>query len=99
MRPLATIPARPAAAATLRPVPMRPYTPVNGRRRLFAQTRQAAAERPNLPADAVEQIAQRVVELLRLERETIQGSQAGQPDWIDAEELARRFGLTRTWVY
>jgi hypothetical protein len=98
MRGLATIPTRPAAA-TLRSVPMRPPAPVGGRRGLFAQARRGAAERPNLPTDAVEQIAQRVVELLRLERERIQPNQASQPEWIDAEELARRFGLTRTWVY
>jgi hypothetical protein len=98
MRALATIPTRPATA-TLRPEPMWPPAPVGGRRGLFAQARRPAAERPDLPTDAVEQIAQRVVELLRLECETIQGNQASQPELIDAEELAQRFGLTRTWVY
>ena len=43
-------------------------------------------------ADLVEAIAQRVVELLRHDERP-------QPELVTAAELARRFGVDRSWVY
>jgi hypothetical protein len=41
----------------------------------------------------VEALARRVVELLRAE-----AAVAGD-EWVDCREVARRFGLSRSWVY
>jgi hypothetical protein len=46
-----------------------------------------------LHTDDIEAIARRVVELQR------EGLGAPAPDLVDAAEIARRFGLTRSWVY
>src|SRR5438874_2583367 len=45
----------------------------------------------HLDPASVEAVASRVVELLRCEE--IGG------EWIDAAEVARRFGVTRSWAY
>lgn len=61
----------------------------------WARVRRAAGE---LTPDAVEQIAQRVVELLRAG-----DAERGEPDsaarLVSAAQLARRLGVTRAWVY
>jgi hypothetical protein len=50
--------------------------------------------------EAIEQIAQRVAQLLRHdETGPIDDGPSKPPELIDADELARRFGLTRGWVY
>jgi hypothetical protein len=54
--------------------------------------RRAAAE---LTPYAIEQIAQRVAQLLREHHDT----QAVTGRLLDATELARHLGVTRTWVY
>jgi hypothetical protein len=61
----------------------------------WARVRRAAAE---LTPDAIEQIAQRVAELLRhggAEPE----APASTPQLVSAAQLARRLGVTRAWVY
>jgi hypothetical protein len=45
-----------------------------------------------LDREDVEAIARRVAELLRPER-------AMHPQYVDASTIARRFGVTRAWVY
>jgi hypothetical protein len=62
----------------------------------FARARRAAQE---ITPDAIEQIAQRVAQLLRHEPHSLDDGPGKSPELIDAEELARRFGLTRAWVY
>ena len=62
----------------------------------LARARRAMQE---MSPDAIEQIAQRVAQLLRYEPESIEDGQTKSPELIDAEELAKRFGLTRAWVY
>jgi hypothetical protein len=51
-----------------------------------------ASSRIKLDAQTIEAIARRVVELL--ERRGLQ-----QRELVDASELARRFGIERSWVY
>jgi hypothetical protein len=51
-----------------------------------------ASPRVKLDSQAVEAIARRVVEIL--ERRELQGREL-----VDAAELARRFGIERSWVY
>jgi hypothetical protein len=51
-----------------------------------------ASPRIKLDPQAVEAIARRVVEIL--ERRGLQGREL-----VDAAELARRFGIERSWVY
>jgi hypothetical protein len=51
-----------------------------------------ASARIKLDPDTVEKIARRVLELL--EQRGLQ-----KRDLVDAAELARRFGIERTWVY
>jgi len=100
MRALSTLPARRGGTiSTLGPIHPHPPRTNTGEPRpagRLARARRAAAE---LPPDAVEQIAQRVVQLLRLEGQTIDASPASGPELLNAAQLARRFGLTRTWVY
>lgn len=100
MRALSTLPSRRSATiGALGPIHGRPPRTNTGAPRptgRLARARRAAAE---LPPNAVEQIAQRVVQLLRLEGQTIDGSPASGSELLNAAELARRFGLTRTWVY
>ena len=61
--------------------------------RLGFQTYKAmASPRIKLDPQAVEAIARRVVEIL--ERRGLQGREL-----VDAAELARRFGIERSWVY
>lgn len=71
-----------------------PWTqaPLPGR---WARVRRAAAE---LTPEAIEQIAHRVVELLREHRDqpTARTASGGL---VDAAQLARHLGVTRTWVY
>jgi hypothetical protein len=50
-----------------------------------------------LTADAIEQIATRVVELLREDTEERHRDRGG--GLIDATQLARRLGVSREWVY
>lgn len=54
--------------------------------------REMASTRIKLDPQAVEAIARRVVEIL--ERRGLQGREL-----VDAAELARRFGIERSWVY
>jgi hypothetical protein len=62
----------------------------------LARVRRAAAE---LTPEAVELIALRVVQLLRHEG-TTQADAAGiAPELVSADQLAKRLGLTRAWVY
>jgi hypothetical protein len=56
--------------------------------------RRAAAE---LTPHAIEQIAQRVAQLLREHSDTPAAPTSGR--LLDATELARHLGVTRTWVY
>ena len=58
----------------------------------LARARRAAAE---LTPDAIERVAQRVVQLLH--HHPIDDT--GSPDLLDAGQLARRLGVTRSWVY
>jgi len=51
-----------------------------------------ASTRIKLDPETVEKIARRVMELL--EQRGVQ-----KPDLVDAAELARRFGIERSWVY
>jgi hypothetical protein len=62
----------------------------------WARARRAASE---LTPDAIEQVAQRVVQLLRHEPHPINDGLSTPPDLIDAGELARHLGVTRAWVY
>jgi len=57
--------------------------------------RRAAAE---LTPDAIEQIAHRVVELLREHKDQPE-SHTASGGLLDATQLARHLGVTRTWVY
>jgi len=59
----------------------------------WARVRRAAAE---LTPEAIEQIAQRVAQLLRHEQRDQPGASA---QLLDAGQLARQLGLTRAWVY
>ena len=52
-----------------------------------------AAARVKLDPQTIEAIARRVVELLESR------SLAGEPELVDAAELARRLGIERSWVY
>ena len=87
MRGLSTLPSRRGATVgTLGPIHVRPpRRNIGAPRRAgrLARARRAAAE---LPPDAVEQIAHRVVELLRLEGQTIDGSPASGPELLNAAE-------------
>jgi hypothetical protein len=62
----------------------------------WARARHAAAE---LTPDAIEQVAQRVVQLLRHEPHSINDGLSTPPELIDAGQLARQLGVTRAWVY
>jgi hypothetical protein len=89
---------------TLRTLPPRPDTnaPPGSPRPAgrWARARRAAAE---LTPDAIEQVAQRVVQLLRHEQTLPAGAPDGsQPTparLLTAEQLARHLGVTRAWVY
>lgn len=100
MRGLSTLPSRQNDdMRTLSTIPPRLRSTTAPRPRLIgrlAHARRAVAE---MPPDAIEQIAQRVVQLLHHERETINNDPTKPAELIDAGQLARRFGLTRTWVY
>jgi len=86
MRALTTIPSRPCGGTA-------PSPRLAGR---LARARRAAAE---ITPDTIEQIAQRVAQLLRHEPDPIDDGPSKPPELIDADELARRYGLTRGWVY
>jgi hypothetical protein len=60
----------------------------------LARVRRAAAE---LTPDAIERVAQRVVQLLH--HQSHPTGELGSPDLLDAGQLARRLGVTRAWVY
>ena len=62
----------------------------------FAHVRRAAAE---LPSDAIEQVAQRVVQLLRYEPHSLNDGPGVPGELMDAGQLARYLGLNRAWVY
>jgi hypothetical protein len=81
-----TIPPRPRSSTAPSPRP-------TGR---LARARRAMQE---MSPEAIEQIAQRVAQLLRHEPESLDDGPNKSPELIDAEELAKRFGLTRAWVY
>ena len=81
-----TIPQRPRSITAPSPRP-------TGR---LARARRAMQE---MSPEAIEQIAQRVAQLLRHEPESIDDGPSKSPELIDAEELAKRSGLTRAWVY
>lgn len=42
-------------------------------------------------------VVERVLELIR--EEALSARTSGPPTWIDAQEVARRLGVTREWVY
>jgi len=86
MRVLTTIPSRPRATSALSPRPAEH----------LARIRRVAQE---LTPDTIEQIAQRVAHLLRHEPESLDDGPSKPPELIDADDLARRYGLTRGWVY
>jgi hypothetical protein len=86
MRALTTIPRRP-------PITTAPSPRSIGR---LARARRAAGE---MTPDAIEQIAQRVAQLLRHEPDSLDDGPSKPPELMDAEQLARHFGLTRAWVY
>lgn len=67
--------------------------PVPGR---WARVRRAAAE---LTPEAIEQIAHRVVELLRYGQSEHTAGASASGRLLDASQLARRLGTTRAWVY
>jgi hypothetical protein len=81
------------APHTLKP---RPHTtpPAPGITRRRGRLRHAAAE---LTPHAIEQIAQRVAQLLR-ERDHPH-SQPAPTALLDASQLATHLGVTRTWIY
>lgn len=62
----------------------------------WARVRRAAAE---LTPQAIEQIAQRVAQLLHPERSTHAAMDGTAAQLVSADQLARRLGLTRAWVY
>ncbi len=73
-----------------------PPAPANTARRR-GQVRRAAAE---LTPHAVEQIAQRVAQLLHEHHAHISAEARHAPArLLDATQLARHLGVTRTWVY
>jgi len=86
MRALSTIPAGQSTIAASSPRSA-------GR---FARVRRAAAE---FPPEAVELVAQRVVQLLRQEPHPLGASQNAPGELMDAATLARHLGLNRAWVY
>jgi hypothetical protein len=87
VRARTTIPQRPRSITAPSPRP-------TGR---LARARRAMQE---MSPEAIEQIAQRVAQLLRHdEPDPIDDGPSKSPELIDADELARRFGLTRGWVY
>ena len=61
-------------------------------RRVVDNKGEMASTRTKLDPQAVEAIARRVVEIL--ERRGLKGREL-----VDAAELARRFGIERSWVY
>jgi hypothetical protein len=91
MRTLHTLPTRKDPNA---PPPSPPPT---GR---WARARRAAAE---LSPDAIEQVAQRVAQLLRHEQppptEVEEDARTAPARLLTAEQLARHLGLNRAWVY
>jgi hypothetical protein len=84
------------ATPTLR---TRPHTttpaPANTARRR-GQVRRAAAE---LTPHAIEQIAQRVAQILHERRHEQADARRTPARLLDATQLARHLGVTRTWVY
>jgi hypothetical protein len=91
MRTLQTLPTRKDPNASP------PSPPPTGR---WARARNAAAE---LTPDAIEQVAQRVAQLLRHEQPPPAGTHNETPQTsarlLTAEQLARHLGLNRAWVY
>jgi hypothetical protein len=81
---------------TTLPPSQHPPRPRKGSTGPFARARRVAGE---LTPDAIEQIAQRVVQLLHHQPLPTDEDPSGSPDLIDAEQLARRLGVTRAWVY
>lgn len=81
-----TIPPRPRGTRASGPRP-------TGR---LARIRRVAEQ---LTPDTIEQIAQRVAQLLRHEPDSVDDGPNKPPELIDAEELAKRFRLTRGYVY
>jgi len=65
---------------------------LRGTRASFQTYKAMESKRIKLDPQAVEAIARRVVEIL--ERKGLQ-----QRELVDAAELARRFGIERSWVY
>lgn len=81
-----TIPPRPRGTRAPGPRP-------TGR---LARARRAMQE---MSPEAIEQIAQRVAQLLRHEPDSLDDGPSKPPELMDADQLARHFGLTRAWVY
>jgi hypothetical protein len=89
---------------TLKTLPAHPDTnPPAGNHRptgRWARARRAATE---LTPDAIEQIAQRVTQLLRHEQPPPAGpaddTRHAPTQLLTADQLARRLGLNRAWVY
>ena len=100
MRALSTFPSRRGTAiGTLGPIHARPPRTSIGEPRPSSRLTRARRAVAELPPDAVEQVARRVVELLRHDSQAVSDEPTTTPDLVDAGVLARHFGLTRTWVY
>jgi hypothetical protein len=64
--------------------------------RPLARVRRTAAE---IAPETIERIAQRVVQLLHHERQRLDDGADTPRDLMDAGQLARHLGLTRSWIY
>jgi len=62
----------------------------------FARVRRAAAE---IGPETIEQIAHRVVELLRLDPLRAEDTESQSTKLMDARQLAKHLGLNRAWIY
>jgi hypothetical protein len=99
MRTLTLIPTpqqiNPVSTATSRPGPHGArHAP--GKPSPFSRARRAATE---LTPESIERIAQRVAHLLRHEPQATDDPPAPSQDLMDAAQLAKHLGLTRSWVY
>jgi hypothetical protein len=100
MRALSTLPSRRCTAiGTLSPIHASPPRTSIGEPRPSGRLTRARRAVAELPPDAVEQVARRVVELLRHDSRAVSDEPTTTPDLVDAGVLARHLGLTRTWVY
>jgi hypothetical protein len=81
---------------TIRPAPPEPARAVPLGSGRLAHIRRAASE---LTPQAIEQIAQRVAELLRTAPLDPEGNGLASSRMVNAAQLAKQLGVTRAWVY